>query len=103
MEDLEERQREAAARPAASTATATAPPPAPAPAAPTETAPQAVIVNTPGTPAPSADSPIYTRWWFWTIVGAAAVGAGLGIAAATGAFTKTTDATCAMGYTCPQQ
>ena len=43
MEDMEERQREAAARPAATTA----PPPAPVPAAPAETAPQAVLVNTP--------------------------------------------------------
>jgi len=97
MEDLQERQREAAARPAPSTA----PPPAPAPAAPAETAPQAVLVNTPTSTPASEDSPVYTRWWFWTIVGAVAVGAGLGIAAASGAFTKTSDATCTAGYTCP--
>ncbi len=98
MEDLQERQREAAARPAATTA----PPPAPPPAAPAEKAPQAVLVNTPDSTPASGESPVYTRWWFWTIVGAVAVGAGLGIAAATGAFTKTADATCTAGYTCPQ-
>ena len=45
-------------------------------------------------------SPVYMRWWFWTIVGAAAVGAGIGIAAATGAFTTTKNADCVSGYTC---
>src|SRR5262245_66195290 len=50
---------------------------------------------------PTEDSPpVYTRWWFWTIVGAAAVGAGLGIAAAPGAFTTTKNADCVTGYTC---
>jgi len=45
-------------------------------------------------------SPVYMLWWFWTIVGAAAVGAGIGIAAATGAFTTTKNADCVSGYTC---
>ena len=43
---------------------------------------------------------LYTRWWFWTLVGAAAVGAGLGIAAATGMLTKTQEGSCLRGYTC---
>jgi len=61
-------------------------------------APEALVTQ----PAhPTEDSsPVYTRWWFWTIVGAAAVGAGLGIAAATGAFTTTQNADCVTGYTC---
>ena len=63
-------------------------------------APEA-LVSAPAAPASeAASSPVYTRWWFWTIVGAAAVGAGLGIAAATGAFTTTQNAGCRTGYSC---
>lgn len=69
-----------------------------APEPKTGAAPEA-LVSQPARPAEES-SPVYTRWWFWTIVGAAAVGAGLGIAAATGAFTKTQNADCRMGYTC---
>ena len=48
-------------------------------------------------------SPIYTKWWFWTLVGAVVVGGGLGIAAATGTFDKTQNASCpASGFTCPR-
>jgi len=61
-------------------------------------APEALVTQ-PAHPT-EASSPVYTRWWFWTIVGAAAVGAGLGIAAATGAFTTTQNADCVTGYTC---
>jgi tetratricopeptide (TPR) repeat protein len=57
-------------------------------------APEA-LVTAPAAPARDESPPIYARWWFWTLVGAAAVGAGLGIAAATGAFTTTKDASCA--------
>ena len=62
----------------------------------------AALVTAPAQQPGDASSPIYTTWWFWTIVAAAAVGAGVGIAAATGAFTKTQDAPCMMGYTCPR-
>ncbi len=62
-------------------------------------APEA-LVTAPGGGAREESSPVYTRWWFWTIVGAAAVGAGLGIAAATGAFTTTKEGSCLMGFTC---
>jgi len=46
-----------------------------------ETAVQATLEPAPppepaGPPAPP---PVYRRWWFWTIIGAVAVGAGLGI------------------------
>jgi tetratricopeptide (TPR) repeat protein len=34
-------------------------------------------------PAPAETTPIYQRWWFWTGVAAVAVGAGIGIYAAT--------------------
>ena len=63
------------------------------------TAPQAVLVNAPDTAAP-ADTPVYSRWWFWTLVGAAVVGAGVGIAAATGVFNQTETANCPDGFTC---
>jgi tetratricopeptide (TPR) repeat protein len=103
MEELK-KQREAAAT-AATPATG---PPKPAPAitslsvAPhpaTDAAPEA-LVTAPAGPASEPSSPFYARWWFWTIVAAAAVGAGLGVAAATGAFTTTTEPTCPMGYSC---
>ena len=45
--------------------------------------PRTIVIMKPDDPGPTADHPVYTRWWFWTIVGAAAVGAGAGIYAAT--------------------
>ncbi len=36
--------------------------------------PGAALVTQPGAPAEADSSPFYTRWWFWTIVGAAVVG-----------------------------
>jgi len=51
-------------------------------------------------PAPEPSSPVYTKWWFWTIVGAVAIGGGLGVAAAAGAFTKTENASCPVGVNC---
>ena len=89
MEDLK-KQKSAEA----SAATSTAPPkPAstitPLPSAPDPASsggkPEA-LVTAPRGPATEESSPVYTRWWFWTIVAAAAVGAGVGIAAATGAL-----------------
>jgi hypothetical protein len=59
------------------------------------------LVTAPAGPASEESSPVYTRWWFWTIVAAVAVGAGLGIAAATGAFTKIDEPSCGgSGMTC---
>jgi len=85
-------------------------PPSRSPIAPLPSAPEpansgaasATLVSAPAPHPSEASSPVYTRWWFWTIVGAAAVGAGLGIAAATGAFTKTNEPDCptSMGYSC---
>lgn len=51
------------------------------------------------TTAGSSDAPVYGRWWFWAIV-VGVVGAGLGVAAAAGAFTKTENATCPTGTRC---
>ena len=107
MQDLK-KQREATAAGAvapASSAAATgpvttlpraAPPPelaqASAPAA------NAVVLTAP--PPPAESPPLYERWWFWAIV-AGVVAAGVGVAAATGALTHTTDASCPKGYQCP--
>jgi hypothetical protein len=89
----------------------TAPPPkssittlptAPEPKDPGGGAKPEVLVTAPGGGArDQSSSPVYTTWWFWTLVGAALVGAGVGIAAATGTFTKTKDAPCVMPYSCP--
>ena len=59
----------------------------------------ASVVMTPPPPV-EASPPLYARWWFWTIIGGA-VAAGLGIAFATGAFTKTENASCETGRYCP--
>jgi tetratricopeptide (TPR) repeat protein len=75
----------------------------PLPAAPepksSGAAPEA-LVTAPAATAREEAPPIYTRWWFWTLVGAAAVGAGLGIAAATGMLTTTQEGSCASGFDC---
>ncbi|MES1165458.1 MAG: tetratricopeptide repeat protein [Verrucomicrobiota bacterium] len=52
------------------------------------------LVDAPGNAASNDSSnPVYTRWWFWTLIGVAVVG-GVAVAAASGAFTKTEDAPC---------
>jgi hypothetical protein len=83
------------APPPASTITAL--PPAPEPPA-GGTKPE-VLVAAPAKPTDDA-SPVTTRGWFWALVGAAAVGAGLGIAAGLGAFTTTKAGQCLPGYDC---
>jgi hypothetical protein len=107
MEDLKRQREAAAAQPAtppASTITAAPVPAAREPAAANPNASsQAVLVGTPATTAPTeASSPIYTKWWFWTLVGAAVVAGGIGIAAATGTFDKTQDASCPPPFSCPR-
>jgi tetratricopeptide (TPR) repeat protein len=110
MEDLKKQRAATTAAPETSAAppksasasaasTITPLPAAPEPKTAGGAAPEA-LVTVPATRANEESSPVYTRWWFWTLIGAAAVGAGLGIAAATGALTKTQDAGCMKGYTC---
>ena len=101
MEELKRKKEAAAAAtpssppvepvtPLATSATST-------PGAPSATA---TVVLTPPPPAAAEEpSPIYGRWWFWAIIGGA-VAAGLGIAAAAGAFTTTEDASCPTGTLC---
>jgi hypothetical protein len=104
MEDLKQKQEAAAAaaKPAAPvTPVPAATPPPPPPQA--EKPPGLVLHPAPDAAPPEESPPIYSRWWFWAaVVGAVAVG--VGVAAASGAFTKTqADPTCptGMGFTCP--
>jgi tetratricopeptide (TPR) repeat protein len=59
----------------------------------------ASLIVKPAEPPPEESSPIYGRWWFWAIV-AGVVAAGVGVAFATGVFTKTEDAGCPMNTMC---
>jgi hypothetical protein len=99
MEELKKQQEAASSKPAAPVT----PVPAAAPPPPPAEKPPALVVHPATDAAPAeASPPIYSRWWFWAAVaGAAAVG--VGVAAATGAFTKTqADPTCPTGYSCPK-
>lgn len=98
MEDLK-KQREAAsatpppppvAKPIEPIATPVVTPP------PRETRPALTLTEPPAGSMPPVEqaTPVYKTWWFWTIIGVVAVGAGLGVAAGAGAFKKTQDAPC---------
>ncbi len=89
MEDLKREQ--AAAHPAAAPAPL---PAAPEPAAQPASGAAAVVVNNPPASSSPEETHIYSKWWFWTLIGGAAVAAGVGIAAAAGVFTKTENAPC---------
>ena len=106
MEALQKKKAGGASEPHPDNANATAQSstitPLPAAPEPKSSGPADAVVTKPS--APAAEEPsVFSRWWFWTIVSAAAIGAGLGIAAATGAFTKTQEPGCptGMGFTCP--
>jgi tetratricopeptide (TPR) repeat protein len=65
------------------------PAPAPAPVlatAPASSDPAAAAVLTAPPPAETESRPVYKKWWFWTIIGVAAVGAGvtIGLVASSG-------------------
>jgi tetratricopeptide (TPR) repeat protein len=96
MEDLKRQQ--AAAHPAAAPA---ALPAAPEPAAQPASGASAVVVNNPPASSSPEESHIYSKWWFWTLIGGVAVAAGVGIAAAAGVFTKTQNAPCTPPTMCP--
>ena len=76
------------------------PPPAVLPPPPASNPGTTMVVSQPQPGPSSSDHPVYTRWWFWTVIGVVAVGAGLGVAAATGAFKSSKDAPCSPGITC---
>jgi hypothetical protein len=102
MQELKKQQEQAPAAkpPAQVTPLPSAPPPpsaAPPPAA--TTAPGLVATAPPPSAPPEQSPPIYEKWWFWAIV-AGAVGAGVGVAAAAGAFTHTVDAPCMRPFQC---
>jgi tetratricopeptide (TPR) repeat protein len=96
MEDLK-RAKEASAQPAAPAPL----PAAPAPASPAASGAGAVVVDNPSAEVSPAEKPLYAKWWFWTLIGTAAVAAGVGIAAAAGVFTKTQNAPCTPPTMCP--
>ena len=101
MEELK-RRKEASASSATPKDDASDAPVKPLPSAsppPASTSATASLVMTPPPPPVEESSPLYARWWFWAIV-AGVVGAGLGVAFATGVFTKTENAPCPMGRTC---
>jgi hypothetical protein len=97
MEDLKKQRAQAAAPPpveplpSARTPAATTPPAAvTAPATPP---PSLTLHDSPPPPAQEESHPVYTKWWFWTIIGVVIAG-GVAGAAAAGVFTKTNDAPC---------
>jgi hypothetical protein len=103
MEDLKS-QKEAAAPSTTASTTPVTPLPAatdstttPAPATSSSVA---VVTTDSSAPPPESSPPLYQRWWFWALV-VGAVAAGVGVAAAAGAFTKTQDASCPSGFNCP--
>jgi hypothetical protein len=101
MEELQKKKAAGAPEPHPDHATAQSSTITPLPTAPepkSSGTPDALVTKL-STPA-AEESSVLSRWWFWTIVGAAAIGAGIGIAAATGTFTKTQDADCTTGYKC---
>jgi hypothetical protein len=113
MQELKRQRESGAAQPAGEPALApklvTAPPPEAQPpqaAKQATTQPQATALDlTARNALPEPDRveepAIYERWWFWAIV-AGAVGAGVGVAVATGAFSHTNDAPCLSGFKCGQ-
>src|SRR5262249_51686878 len=110
MRDMEELKRSRAgapggaapAKPPATVAPAAAPPAAaPAPRTTQPTQPTIDLARSAPPPAPAREEPppIYERWRFWA-ASAGVVGAGLGVAAAAGAFTHYDDAGCPVGFKC---
>ena len=100
MEALRDEQAKAAAVPAPVQplpGPAPAATPVPAAPAPTATQPTATLVAQPA-PAEGESHPIYTRWWFWTIVGVVLVGGTVAAVAATSGGTS--KPSCPSGASC---
>jgi tetratricopeptide (TPR) repeat protein len=109
MQELKRSREGGAAKPPAEDASpartgapaAAAPPPAPKapPPPPAETKIDLTAKAPPPVSPVDESPPIYERWWFWAAV-VGVVGAGVGVAAAAGAFTHTNDASCPMRVKC---
>jgi Tetratricopeptide repeat len=92
MEELAARRQPPPAAPLAPAAPPEPPPRLPTPTAPAPAPALTLTATPPRAPAPApAPAPFYTRWWFWTLVGGAALVGGL---AAAGVFTTRKDAAC---------
>jgi hypothetical protein len=101
MEALRDEQAKAAAVPAPVQPLPTAAPVTttmPAAPAPTATQPTAALVAQP-TPAEGESHPIYTRWWFWTIIGVVVVGGAVAAVAASSSG-GTSKPSCPSGVSC---
>jgi tetratricopeptide (TPR) repeat protein len=75
-----------------------APVPAPSeplPAAPPPAAPALLAQPAPARPSERQGQPVYQKWWFWTIVGAVAIGGGLGAY-----FATRSSSSCEAGRVC---
>jgi hypothetical protein len=74
-------------------------PGAPPPGAPPPTAnpPAATLTATAPPPTDTDSHPVYTRWWFWTIIGVAVAATAIGVVVATGGTTKPS---CPPGVSC---
>jgi hypothetical protein len=99
MEDLKQKQEAAAAKPVAPVT----PVPAAPPPAPQGERPPGLVARPAPDAAPAEEAaPIHARWWFWAAI-AGVVAAGVGVAAAAGAFTTTeADPACPAGFSCPR-
>jgi hypothetical protein len=105
IKEMEELKRQKAASASGSTPPAdtsgsapVTPLPSASPPPPSSGATASAVLTAPQPP-PEEAPPLYARWWFWAIVGGVVL-AGVGVAFATGVFTKTEDASCPMDRTC---
>ncbi len=60
--------------------------------------PSGALVAQPTQPQPESSGPVYTKWWFWTIVGAVVVG---GVVTAVVLSSGTSKPACPAGVICP--
>jgi hypothetical protein len=63
-----------------------------------EQQPGGTLVAQPAQPQPASSGPVYTKWWFWTIVGVVVVG---GVVTAVALGSGTSRPACPAGVICP--
>jgi hypothetical protein len=63
-----------------------------------EQPPSGALVAQPSQPQPASSGPVYTKWWFWTIVGVVVVG---GVVTAVALSSGTSKPPCPAGVLCP--